>query len=101
MGKGTMRGPVPAVRLTNRAYEATVSSVLRAHGIERGELFAHERRSELVRARADLYLRLARAGLTDTEIARLVGFTRQTVAWTLDRVWVPEKPAKTRRAVAP
>jgi hypothetical protein len=98
MGKQGKKRAVPEVGLTDRAYEAMLADVIRTHRLkDRGELFAHERRSELVRARADLYLRLARAGMTDTEISRLSGFTRQTVTWTLDRVWVPEKP-KARRA---
>lgn len=88
MGKGKPKvvgAVLPTRPLTEAGYGRLVASVCKRHRLTSVQLFEHVRFAEVVRARADLYVRLCARGMSDSEIARLTGFSRSTIAWTLDR----------------
>lgn len=72
--------------MSARAFSAVVSAVCSDHGVKRAALLARSKHRELVRARADLYARLARLGWGDAEIARRAGVARSTVSATLTKI---------------
>ena len=87
MGKKTKNAVAvrPARPLTEAGYQKLVASVCKRHRLTSVQLFEHVRFAHVVRARADLYVRLCAKGVSDTEISRATGFARSTIAWTLDR----------------